>query len=150
MELKIPPPLVGLILGLLMWNLAQQTSFAAVTFELSETFALIVLFIGLAIDAAAIIPFLLAKTTVNPMKPDNASQLVNKGIYKYSRNPMYLGTLVLLIALVIWLGNFINIIFLYFFIWYITTFQIKSEEKVLENLFGEEYLRYKMKVRRWI
>ena len=150
MELKIPPPLVGLILGLLMWSLAQQTSFSAITFELSETFALIALFVGLAIDAAAIIPFLLAKTTVNPMKPDNASQLVNTGIYKYSRNPMYLGTLVLLIALVIWLGNFINIIFLYFFIWYITTFQIKPEEEVLEKLFGEEYLRYKMKVRRWI
>jgi len=150
MELKIPPPLVGVILGLLMWSLARQTDFGAITFEPGGTLALIVLFAGLAIDAAAIIPFLRVKTTVNPMKPGNASQLVNTGIYRYSRNPMYLGTLMLLTALTIWLGNILNIVFLYFFIWYITKFQIRPEEKVLEELFGEEYLHYKMKVRRWI
>ncbi len=150
MKLKIPPPLVGLFLGLLMWSLAKQTSFGSIEFGLSGSLSLVILFVGLAIDVAAVIPFFMAKTTINPMKPNRASRLVNTGIYKYSRNPMYLGTLVLLIALMIWLGNAINVIFLGVFVWYITMFQIKPEEKVLEELFGEKYLSYKTEVRRWI
>ncbi len=133
-----------------MWGLAKQTSFGSIEFELSGKLSLVILFVGLAIDVAAIIPFLVAKTTVNPMKPGRASQLVTSGIYKYSRNPMYLGTLVLLMALMIWLGTAINIVFLALFVWYITIFQIKPEEKVLEELFADEYLNYKVKVRRWI
>ncbi|VAW93857.1 Putative protein-S-isoprenylcysteine methyltransferase [hydrothermal vent metagenome] len=150
MKLKIPPPLVGLFLGFLMWSFAKQISFGSIEFELSGMLSLIIVFAGLAIDIAAVIPFLRAKTTINPMKPNRASKLVNTGIYKYSRNPMYLGTLVLLTALTLWLGNAINVVFLGAFVWYITIFQIKPEEDVLEKLFSDEYLRYKMEVRRWI
>lgn len=150
MELKIPPPILALFLGFLMWSLAKNIDLGFFTFELQGIMALILLVTGIAIDIAAIIPFRIAKTTVNPMKPSKASQLVNTGIYKFSRNPMYLGSLVLLMALMVWLGNIINVVFLFLFIWYITRFQIKPEEKVLSTLFGEQYMLYKEQVRRWV
>ncbi len=150
MELKIPPPLLALFLGYLMWSFAKQVSYGAVEFEYLNALSLVTLFIGLSIELAAIIPFRLAKTTVNPMKPNTASRIISSGIYSYSRNPMYLGTLTLLLALTFWLGNVFNILFLIVFIGYITKFQIKPEERILEELFAEEYILYRKKVRRWL
>ncbi len=94
--------------------------------------------------------FRAASTTMNPMKPNTATQLVNAGVYKLSRNPMYLGTLFVLSAWAIWLGSPFNVAVLLFFVGYITTFQIIPEEKALEVLFPVEFGVYKSRVRRWI
>lgn len=150
MELKIPPPLLALILAVSMWAIARGNNFELIDTALKNSLTLIVFLIGLTIDILAIISFRTASTTVNPMRPKNTTQLVVVGIYKFSRNPMYLGLTLLLSAWAIWLGSPHNLILLVFLVWYLTQFQIKPEEKILEELFPEEFSAYKSRVRRWI
>jgi protein-S-isoprenylcysteine O-methyltransferase Ste14 len=150
MELKIPPILIVLMAATFMWGISKMCSFASIESEVAGPLSLMMLIVGLALNIAAIVSFRNAKTTMNPMKPKSAARVVNDGIYKLSRNPMYLGTLFILLSWFIWLGNFINLPVLPFFVWYITKFQIIPEEKALEELFPKEFKSYKSKVRRWI
>jgi protein-S-isoprenylcysteine O-methyltransferase Ste14 len=90
------------------------------------------------------------RTTVNPMRPDQTSSLVTSGIYRISRNPIYLADLVILVAWMVWLGAWINIIWLAAFVVYISRFQILPEERMLAGKFGEEWDSYCARVRRWI
>ncbi len=91
-----------------------------------------------------------AKTTVNPVKPETASTVVASGIFAYSRNPMYLALLLLLLAYACWLQNAITFAFAPLFVLYMNRFQIEPEERALEKRFVSDYLQYKQKVRRWI
>ena len=76
--------------------------------------------------------------------------LLTEGMYRYSRSPMYLGLLLLIIAATIWFGTLFGIIISLFFILLMNILQIIPEEEALLQIFGEEYLEYKKKVRRWI
>ncbi len=149
MKLKIPPVLQFIIFSILMWIVTKVTTIHF-TFERQKFISFFLFLIGIFINLTALYPFSKAKTTVNPLDPSVTSKLVVVGIYKYSRNPMYLGMLIGLMGGCILLGNYINITILVLFIWYISTFQIKPEEKILTTLFGEEYTLYCKKVRRWI
>lgn len=84
------------------------------------------------------------------MKPQNTSDLVKTGLYHYSRNPMYVGLLVILTGYAIYLGSITPFLLLPLFYWVITTQQIIPEEKILEEKFGQEYLDYKKSVKRWL
>ena len=84
------------------------------------------------------------------MKPTNTQGLVTTGLYKITRNPMYVGLLVILFGYGIWLGSLTPFLILPAFYWLITNMQIKPEERVLEEKFGQEYLDYKSKVKRWL
>lgn len=84
------------------------------------------------------------------MKPESSSKIVTSGLYRFSRNPMYVGLLVVLLGYAIWLGGITPFLMLPLFIFLITTQQIIPEEEILENKFGQEYLDYKMRVRRWL
>lgn len=150
MKTRIPPPLVTLAFAMMMLGLDRQ--FPAGRFDLPEggTAALLLSLLGLAIIAAAGRNFRKAGTTVNPLDPARASSLVSAGIFRRSRNPMYLSMLVFLIALGIWLGNVSSIVALTLFVWFMTRFQIKPEEEALTQLFGAEYEDYCSRVRRWI
>ena len=150
MELKIPPPLQALIFASLIWNVSVLDTSKLIDREITTTSAIVVLLLGLTINFSGIWVFRVAKTTVSPLKPGSASKLVIGGIYHFTRNPMYLGLLLILSSWAIWLGSLYNIASLLLFVWYITKFQIKPEEKALETLFPEEYKRYKSEVRRWI
>jgi protein-S-isoprenylcysteine O-methyltransferase Ste14 len=90
------------------------------------------------------------KTTISPLKPSDATALVTEGMYRYSRNPMYLGLLLLTIASTIWFGTWLGIIINIVFIFLINFLQIIPEEEALLEIFGEEYGEYKKNVRRWI
>ena len=90
------------------------------------------------------------KTTVSPVTPKNASALVSTGIYRYTRNPMYLGMLMLIIAIGLWIGNLMIIPASALFVWYITAYQIIPEEEALREKFGQAYDEYCNQVRRWI
>ena len=90
-----------------------------------------------------------AKTTTNPIDPDKASNLVVNGIYRYTRNPMYLAMLLLLIGFGLKLGNAFNAITAAGFVYYMNHFQIKREEEALSKLFGKEYSLYLKATRRW-
>jgi protein-S-isoprenylcysteine O-methyltransferase Ste14 len=149
-ELKIPPPLIMLSVAGLMWLISPVWS----SFELNETikYALVLMFFlcGISIELSGLLSFRKAKTTINPLKPENSSQIVNFGIYQKTRNPMYLGMTLLLFGWAIFLSNFLAFALIPLFVVYITQFQIKPEEKILTEIFGDEFLQYKKQVRRWI
>ena len=151
LELKIPPLLLFLLFGAAMW-LARK--YIPIEFNLIREIRL-VLFVLLSILAfsvamAGIISFKKQKTTVNPINPTTTSSLVTDGIYQYTRNPMYLGFVIFLIGWGLWLTNIVALALIPCFIFYITHFQIISEERALETIFGEKFLVYKQSVRRWL
>ena len=113
-------------------------------------FALIFLIIAVIIIILSINKFRKIKTTISPLKPNKTSSLVKSGIYEYTRNPMYLGLLLMLVSIALFLKNFISFLIIPLFILFITKNQILPEEEALEKIFGEEYKNYKKKVRRWI
>ena len=106
--------------------------------------------IGVVLDLVALAHFLRAKTTVNPLRPDAASALVIAGVFRFTRNPMYLGMAILLAAWAIYLANIAALAVLPLFVLYMNRFQIAPEERALEARFGAEYSRYRARVRRWL
>jgi protein-S-isoprenylcysteine O-methyltransferase Ste14 len=124
----------------------------ALTFELPWRLAisLIVATAGASLDLAGLFHFLRARTTTNPLKPSNASALVTGGIYRFTRNPMYLGLATLLLAWAIYLANLAALAGPLLFILYMNRFQIAPEERALAAGFGAEYDAYRARVRRWI
>ena len=106
--------------------------------------------LGLGILFSAARSFKEHQTTINPIKIETASSLVVSGIFNYSRNPMYLGMALILLGLSLKFNIIGGLIFTALFILYITSFQIKPEEKAMQKIFGEEFLSYKNKVRRWL
>lgn len=150
LELKIPPLFLVVVAAVLMWIGAY--SFRQLSFRFTHQplvacgFALC----GAFTCAIGIMEFNRAKTTVNPMKPQSASSLVRTGIYRRTRNPMYLGFLSLLLASAILTGNVAAFFVLPGFVIYMNRFQIKPEERALARLFGDEFESYCSQVRRWI
>lgn len=150
LELKIPPPIVALIVALLMW-LTPALADAVVMPDLARLLvAAVMLCIGQVIGFAGIVAFKRAKTTMSPTNANQASSLVVQGVYRWTRNPMYLAFLVTLLAWAIFLANPIALLWVMAFMLYITRFQIIPEERALVSLFGPEYEAYKSRVRRWL
>ncbi|WP_353303577.1 methyltransferase family protein [Sessilibacter corallicola] len=150
LELKIPPPVIGITTAVLMWFIAQNTLQVAIPIETRMVLAAVFVGIGLVFDASSILRFFKKKTTINPLKPSNTTQLVTTGIYSVSRNPMYLGLLLILMGWFFYLSAPISFLGIIFYLVYITVFQIIPEERILETIFGESFLTYKTKTRRWI
>lgn len=149
LELKIHPPIVLLSSLILTYGLSHYLpllSMPSVLFDLHGYVGAS----GLLVALAGIWEFRKAKTTINPTNPEKTSYLVSGGIYRVTRNPMYLGMQLIIIAAIFKFGNYYGFIALPFFILYITQFQIKPEERIIERIFGEEYVFYKKKVRRWL
>jgi protein-S-isoprenylcysteine O-methyltransferase Ste14 len=147
---RIPPPIVGALIAAAMWGVALITASPALP-ELTRhaiTAALVVA--GLTFDLGALISFVRARTTVNPLQPGKASALVTTGIYRFTRNPMYVGMALLLTAWAVHLAAPWALPGPALFVCYITRFQIKPEERVLRRLFGDSYAAYATRVRRWL
>ena len=149
LELKIPPPAVGLTLGAAMWGLASITP-KLMALPDPATAATVIALIGVSFDIAGILSFRRARTTVNPLRPANTTALVSTGVYRITRNPMYVGMLFILIAWAVFLSSAWTLLGPLAFVLYMNRFQIGPEEKVLEGLFGEAYDKYKRNVRRWL
>lgn len=147
--IKIPPPIVTSIFAFFMFLISYF-----IDYEIEITgkrFGIVFLcVISFLLLFPAILQFYRSKTTVNPLKPENTKVLVIKGVYNYSRNPMYLGMAIILLAWCLYLQNPINLMLFIFFIFYMNHFQIKIEEQALEKIFGEDFVKYKERVRRWI
>jgi len=150
LELKIPPLLLFSLTFAIMWGLAAITDEIGMNEKIRFISGTVSLLIGGYIAISGLLSFKINKTTVNPIKPEKASALVNTGIYHHTRNPMYLGLLFCLFSWACFLDNFISLLFVVIFPLYMTEFQIKPEERKLESIFGKNYEVYKKQVRRWL
>ena len=148
MKTKIPPP----ILALIMIAIIYLSSFIVETFTFSyqTVLSVFIVVIGLACAIPSIRLFTKHKTTISPFTPSETTALVTVGMYCYSRNPMYLGLVLLNIAATIFFGTWLGVIIVVAFIFLLNLLQIIPEEEALIDIFGEEYIDYKKKVRRWI
>jgi protein-S-isoprenylcysteine O-methyltransferase Ste14 len=150
LELKIPPPLIALFLAILMWFTPALAGSVAIPSSLRIGLALALFGLGQGIAVSGVVAFRRARTTLNPIKASSASALVRSGVFRFTRNPMYLGLLLALLAWTVFLSNPITLLFLPVYVLYINRFQITPEERVLTSLFGTEYSAYKENVRRWL
>lgn len=150
LDTKVPPPLVAVIAALAMWLLARLLPALDLGTTAKSAISLVAALAGAICGVAGVVAFWRARTTVNPYRPRTASTLVTTGIYRVTRNPMYLAMALLLTALAVWLAFPWSLLCVLGFVLYIDRFQIRPEERALSELFGEEYRRYRTEVRRWI
>lgn len=150
MENKIPPPIVGLVCAALMWGLDSIAPTEDFGGAMRIPLALLFLVAGVAFAASGGISFRKASTTVNPLKPESATSLVDSGVFRYSRNPMYVGMVLCLTGWAVALSSVLAILGIVAFILFIGRFQILPEERALKELFGAEFEDYCARVRRWI
>ncbi|TNF57574.1 MAG: isoprenylcysteine carboxylmethyltransferase family protein [Burkholderiales bacterium] len=150
LEHLVPPPLVALALAGLMWWLATWPPSWPWSGQgrMPVVGALVVL--GLVFDLSGLASFVRRRTTVNPLRPERASSLVTGGIYRITRNPMYVGLACLLLAWALFLWSPWALLGPVLFMAWITRFQIVPEERALEQLFGDAYRDYCARVRRWL
>ena len=150
LELKVPPPVVGLLVAAAMWGVSSWPPVLPLAPGLRLVLAGAVALVGLAFDVLGLIAFRQARTTINPLRPGNTSVLVTSGIYRFTRNPMYVGLACLLTAWAVYLGALWPFFGPLLFVAYINRFQIGPEERVMRGKFGEEYAAYAARVRRWL
>ena len=150
LELRIPPPVVALLVAGAMWGVARLAPLVDMPDSLRVGAAIVCALTGFAVGIAGIVSFRLAKTTVNPMKPEATSALVRSGIYRRTRNPMYLGSVLILVGWAVYLSSAWALLGTVAFVLYMNRFQIAPEERVLMSLFGSEYAAYRSQVRRWL
>ena len=150
LELKIPPVLITAIFAVLMWlvTLLLPVGKIAGLFRLTASSALLAA--GAFFSVAGVVSFKRAGTTVNPITPGACACLVTSGIYQKTRNPMYVGFMFLLIAWGLFLSSGFALVLSLLYIPYMNLFQIQPEEKALHTLFGEEFMDYQNRVRRWL
>jgi protein-S-isoprenylcysteine O-methyltransferase Ste14 len=150
LKLKIPPPVVAFFIGVLMWLVARAAPTFAFELPAHRVIAGSVALAGVLTAVMGVVSFRRAGTTVNPMRPEKSSSLVISGIYKLTRNPMYLGLFLGLLGWGLFLSNALGFIFLPVFILYMNHFQIVPEEIALSSAFRQEFVAYKSRVRRWL
>ena len=148
METKIPPPIVTLVFGLSIYF--SRGIFQVVEIKYSFYFGILLLILGFIILISAVRLFRKDETTVNPLSPEQATKLVTDGIFKYSRNPMYLGMALVLGSIAIFFNLIGGIILVGLFCVYITKFQILPEERAMRDLFSDDFDKYTKVTRRWI
>ena len=150
LELKVPPIAVVLVTAGFMWLAAWAVPALEFRFPARDLVAVSLALAGAVTSALGVISFRRARTTVNPMKPESSSSLVTSGIYRLTRNPMYLGFLLVLLGWAVFLSSILAFLFLPAFIVYMNHFQIEPEERALATLFGEAFAAYKARARRWL
>lgn len=150
LELKIPPVVIGLLLGGAMYALARCGPAFTFALPAGRIIAAGLAVIGVVIAVLGVASFRRAGTTVNPLQPAAASQLVVSGIYRRTRNPMYLGMLLMLLGWGVVLANAIAFLAATAFIPLMNRLQIGPEERILAATFGPAFTAYQSAVRRWL
>ena len=150
LEHTVPPPLAALACAGLGWLASAYGPAWPLPESLRLALAGLCLLAGLLLDGWSLWNFRRQRTTVNPLAPGRASAVVQSGPYRFTRNPMYLGMGLVLVGWAVWLGNAAALLGLPLFVVLLDTLQIKPEERVLRQRFGEAYARYAARVRRWV
>ncbi len=150
LELKVPPPAVAALVAAAMWGIARALPSWHVPAPERIWIAVAIAAVAVIISISAVITFARAKTTINPTTPGASSSLVASGVFRITRNPMYLGLLCLLLAWAVFLPSIWAFSGPVLFVGYIGRFQIAPEERALSALFGAQYSAYQARVRRWL
>ncbi|MBA3949919.1 MAG: isoprenylcysteine carboxylmethyltransferase family protein [Acidobacteria bacterium] len=150
MAMRIPPGLVALAGGVAIWSIARYVPASRVVVPGSRVMAIVLGGIGVALTLLGVASFLRARTSVDPLHPEKASTLVVTGIYRFTRNPMYLGFALMLLALAVRLSVWPGGLVVAVFVVYMNRFQIRPEENALDAQFGDAARAYRRSVRRWI
>ncbi|MEX1197392.1 MAG: isoprenylcysteine carboxylmethyltransferase family protein [Pseudohongiellaceae bacterium] len=150
LELKVPPLVVGALVAGVMGLVDYLLPAARLVLPGTTVVAGLLAVVGLGVAIAGVLNFRRARTSVNPMRPEEATAVVDTGIYRISRNPMYLGFLLVLLGFACWLANVAALCVLPLFVVYMNRFQIGPEERLLREKFGAAYTRYQSRVRRWL
>ena len=150
LELRIPPPLVALSVMGLMWLAARLLPQLQFALPGREIIAAGLGSLGFVVAAFGLLSFWMARTTINPHKPGETSAMVVGGVYRFTRNPMYLGIFVALLGWAVFIANAASFLLAPLFVLYINCFQIVPEERALAAIFGPEYSAYAARVRRWL
>ena len=148
MKKRIPPPLIAMLCILIIF--LSKSIFPSFVFSYKLQLGIFVSTIGFLLLIVSIKSFIDNKTTINPLNLKKSTYLVTSGVFRFSRNPMYLGMLLFLLGTAIILNIIGGLIISILFIFYMNFFQIIPEEKALQNLFGKNYRNYRKTVRRWI
>ena len=138
-----------LVIGVFMWLVSRAAPSLHFEVPAHNWLAIVLVSVGFLTGISGVVTFRRAKTTVDPTKP-RASSLVTWGVYAISRNPMYLGGLIMLLGWAVFLSNALAFLFLPVYVLYINRFQIAPEERALKSLFGETYVAYQARARRWL
>lgn len=150
LETKIPAPFVAMAVGGGMKLYARAASVAIDVSPVLSELGIRLAQLSAVIALLAFASFRLARTTINPLDPSRASALVTGGIFRVTRNPMYLSLLLLLVAYALRLDSWLEWSGPLVFFIYVTRFQIIPEEKILAAKFGAAFVDYKKRTRRWI
>lgn len=150
LERRIPPPLVALATAIGMWLLTLFTPTVSAATGVRMVASAVFAVAGVLLAAAGAMAFRRAGTTIDPMRPERARLLVQDGVYRISRNPMYVGVASLLLAWAFYLAAPWALLGPVFFILFIDRFQIRPEERALQARFAEDFARYRARVRRWL
>ena len=141
----VPPPVIFIGCALIMAYLPNLYPFS-----INVLIAYLMVLVSSAIAFFSLWQFHKSKANINPIHLEKSNVFVVNGIYRFSRNPMYLSLAGLLVGWAVYLQSAVSFLGVVLFIYLITQWQIKPEEYWLEKKFGESYLAYKKKVRRWI
>jgi protein-S-isoprenylcysteine O-methyltransferase Ste14 len=141
---------VAPLAALLAWLAARAAPQLAFDFPGRIALCLLLAGAAIAVGLAGVIEFRRARTTVNPLQPERAAALVTGGIYRHTRNPMYVAVAALLLSWGLWLGNALGPLAVVLFVAWMDRLQIPPEERALATLFGAQFERYRRDVRRWL
>jgi protein-S-isoprenylcysteine O-methyltransferase Ste14 len=146
---RLPPIVLVAACALAMWLAARATPALAADFPARRLLSIALAVAGAAVILAGVLAFRRARTTVNPLRPEGASALVTSGVYARTRNPMYLGFALLLLAWGAWLAHPVVLVALPAFVGWIDRYQIAPEERALHAAFGAAFEQYRARVGRW-
>src|SRR5262245_20207051 len=150
LELKIPPPVVALLIGALLWIPSRSGPSLELTLVVRGAVFVAIALVGGATALAGDLEFKRAGTTINPLKPEKTTTLVTSGIYRFTRNPMYVGLALIVLGWAAFLCSAWALVGPVAFVFYVSRFQIAPEERVLSAIFGATYAKYTSRVRRWL
>lgn len=150
LELKIPPLLLLMITAAAMWGLGAVLPAWQLPFDHAPWVVGGLVGAGGLIALLGVLEFRRKQTTVDPRYPQNTARLVVSGVYRFTRNPMYLGFLLILAGWACYLAHTLAFLLMVVFVVYMNRFQIRPEERFMQSKFGAEYDAYRASVRRWI
>jgi protein-S-isoprenylcysteine O-methyltransferase Ste14 len=151
LELKVPPLALTALVSAVMGGVEYASDGTPVVApSLAWAAGAAVALSGLAIAYRGVSVFRRIRTTVDPLHPERSARLVTAGVYRWTRNPMYLGFVLFVLGLAVALQSLVGFALTAFTAVFLQRFQIKPEERALSRRFGAAFDVYRGRVRRWI